>query len=122
MKKFISQKGAVSIILAILLLSVLLVIGLGISILMIQQIKMSGQAGRSVVAYYAAEAGAERCLYEVRKNGAVSCLDDNNWVQLDTASPFNEASYKATYNGSDIIESTGRFRGTNRKVEASWTP
>ena len=122
MKKFISQKGAVSIILAVLLLSVLLVIGLGISILMIQQIKMSGQAGRSVVAYYAAEAGAEKCLYEVRKNEAVSCPDDANWVQLDTVSPFNEAYYKTTYNGSDTIESTGRFRGTTRKVEASWAP
>ena len=83
---------------------------------------MSGQVGRSVVAYYAAEAGAERCLYQVRKNGAVSCLDDDNWVQLDTVSPFNEAFYKTTYNGLDAIESTGRFRKTTRKVEASWAP
>ena len=115
MKKFISQKGAVSIILAILLLSVLLIIGLGISILMIQQIKMSGQAGRSVVAYYAAEAGAERCLYEVRKNGAVSCPFTD--VALD-----NQATYSTDYNGLDTITSIGQFRGTNRKVEASWTP
>ncbi len=120
MKKFISQEGAVSIFLAVLLLSVLLVIGLGISVLMIRQIKMSGQAGRSVVAYYAAEAGAERCLYEVRKNGAVSCPDDDSWVQLDTLSPFNEASYKTTYNGVDTIKSIGQFRGTNRRVELSW--
>jgi len=121
MKKFISQKGAVSIILAVLLLSVLSIIGLGISILMIQQIKMSGQAGRSVVAYYAAEAGAEKCLYQVRKETGEGC-DDTGQISETVGSGSYQASYTAEYNGLDAITSIGQYRGTNRKVELDWSP
>jgi len=101
--------------LAVLLLSILLVIGLGISVLMLQQMRLSGQAGRSVVALYAADAGAERCLYEVRKNEAVSCpfID----VTLDFSS---QATYTVVYDGVSTITSIGKFRGTSRKVELTW--
>lgn len=112
-KGFNFQRGAVSIILAVLLLGELLVIGLGVSILMINQIKMSGQTGLSVGAFYAAEAGAERCLYEVRKNGAVNCPFFD--VNLD-----NQANYTTDYNGVDTITSVGQFRGASRKVELYW--
>lgn len=116
MKKNISQKGAVSILLAILLLSVLLIIGSGIAVLIIQQIKMSGQMGRSVVAYYAAESGAERCLYELRQNGATSCPFTDVPLSFNT-----NAKYTVIYNdGIDKIESIGQFMGVSRKVEVSW--
>jgi len=111
MKKNISQQGAISILLAMLLLTELLVIGLGISFLMVSQIKMSGQVGQSVVAFYAAEAGAEKCLYEVRKGTAVCPA---------TGSLDNGANYATTYNGSDTITSIGQFKDTDRKVELTW--
>ena len=111
MKKNISQQGAISILLAVLLLAELSIIGLGISLLAIQQLKLSGQVGQSVVAYYAAEAGAERCLYEARK-GTGSCPAIGS---LD-----NGASYATTYNGTDTITSIGQFKSTNRKVELTW--
>lgn len=143
MKKFISQKGAVSIVLAILLLSILLVIGLGISVLMINQIKMSGQLGQSVVAFYAAEAGAERCLYHVRCVGAgedatTECIaetgagldqgcasvggiilnDDNGINYLD----LPNTSYRAERVTDTSLTSMGRFQITTRKVELDWSP
>jgi len=115
MSKIFFQKGVISILLSILILSVVLVIALGISFLMLQQIKMSGQIGHSVVAFYAAEAGAERCLYEVRKNGASSCPFSD--VPLD----FNSnAKYSTSYNGLNTITSIGQFFGTSRKVELTW--
>ena len=112
MKKNISQQGAISILLAVLLLAELSVIGLGIATLTVGQIKMSGQVGQSVIAYYAAEAGAERCLYDVRKEGAVSCPY--------TDVPLGNAKYSTSYNGSDTITSIGQFESTNRKVELTW--
>ena len=114
------QQGAISIFLSVLLLSVILLIALGVSSLMIAQLKMSGQVGYSVVAFYAAEAGAERCLYEVRKSGAGSCPFTD--VQLETVSPFDNVFYTVTYNGSDTIKSIGQYLGTSRKVELTWTP
>ena len=109
----ISQKGVISILLATLILSIISIIAFGISALMLQQIRMSNQMGNSVVAFYAAEAGAERCLYAVRKNGAVTCPFIG--VLLD-----NNAKYTVDYNGSNAVESTGEFRNTTRKVELSW--
>ena len=115
MNKLFFQKGVISILLSVLILSIVSVITLGISFLMLQQIKMSGQVGHSVVAFYAAEAGAERCLYEVRKNGASSCPFSD--VSLD----FNSnAKYSASYNGSNAVISIGQFFNTSRKVELTW--
>jgi len=112
MKKNISQQGAISILLAVLLLTELSVIGLGIATLTVKQLRMSRQVGQSVVAYYAAEAGAERCLYDVRKSGAVSC------PYTDVS--LSDAKYSTSYNGSDTITSIGQFESTNRKVELTW--
>ena len=110
----ISQKGVISILLATLILSIISIIAFGISALMLQQIRMSKQMGDSVIAFYAAEAGAERCLYEVRKGSGVCDFTD---ISLD----FNSsAKYTVTYNGSNEIKSTGVFRNTARKVELNW--
>jgi hypothetical protein len=113
--KNIFTKGAVTILLSVLLLSILLVIGLGVSALMLQQIKLSGQIGKSVVAFYAADSGAEKCLYDVRQLSAGSC--PYSGVPLDFDS---QATYTTSYNGTNQITSIGQFRGAGRKVELSW--
>lgn len=114
-KKIIAQRGAISIILAILLLNVVTVVGLTIALLIFQQLKMSGQTGRSVVAFYAANAGAERCLYRVRKDGEIDCPFTDEALDFDP-----NAMYTTVYNGSNQITSVGRFGITSRKVELSW--
>jgi hypothetical protein len=115
-KKFNFQRGASTILLGILILSVLLVIGLGISLLMSKQIKVSGQVGQSVVAFYAAEAGAERCLYLVRK------VDGGVDYSLSGTLDFNSnAQYTTQYlAGSDTITSSGQFGSASRKLEVKW--
>ena len=111
----VSEKGAVTIALAVMMMSMLTVIGITISTLMLQQVRMSAQAGQSVIAFYAADAGAERCLYELRKNEAVSCPFSD--VPLDFST---DAMYTTTYNGSNQIISTGRFKDASRKLELAW--
>jgi len=113
MNNGLSQKGAVSIVLAVLLLSILLVIGLSVSALMLQQIRLSGQSGQSVIAFYAAEAGAERCLYEVRK-GSNSCF----WIDEPLDIPLTK--YSVDYNGTNLIESRGEHGRTVRRLELGW--
>jgi len=114
MNNGLSQKGVVSIVLAVLLLSILLVIGLGISALMLQQLKLSGQSSQSVIAFYAADAGAERCLYEVRK-GSNNCP----WTNVSLDIPLTK--YTVGYTpGTNLIESTGSYRMTVRKLELGW--
>ncbi|MFH1667872.1 MAG: hypothetical protein ABH884_02505 [Candidatus Komeilibacteria bacterium] len=99
-----------------MVLSVIVVIGLGISVLILQQIKTSRQMGQSVIAFYAAESGAERCLYDVRKVGANTC--SYNEVSLD----FNsDAKYTTTKsNGADRIDSVGWYQNVSRALELTW--
>ena len=111
-KNILPQKGAISIILAVMIMGMIMIITASMSALMIQQIRMSGQAGYSVVAFYAADAGAERCLYEIRKEGAMSC---SHAVDFGSG-----AKYTTSYNGSSVITSKGEYRGVSRKVELNW--
>ncbi|MBU1091326.1 hypothetical protein KKA27_00430 [Patescibacteria group bacterium] len=116
-----SKGGAVSILLSLLVLSGLLIIGSGVSFLMIGQIKMSGEAGRSVVALYAADAGAEECLYQVRTEGVTTgCSGPMQKIETTIIGGIGfEASYEVTYDDSisPIIKSLGQFGDVNRKLE-----
>ncbi|PIY74402.1 MAG: hypothetical protein COY10_00865 [Candidatus Portnoybacteria bacterium CG_4_10_14_0_2_um_filter_43_36] len=117
-RKILVQKGAVTILLTVMVLNVLLVIGLGVSVLIFQQIKSSVQSGESVVAFYAADAGAERCLYEIRQNDAVSCPYTDISLDFDS-----RAKYTTVYDyavSSTTMVSAGQYLGTNRKVELNW--
>ena len=60
------QKG-VSLLFVILIMGVILSIGLGISSILVQQIKLMEDIGYSVVSFYAADSGVERQLYELYK-------------------------------------------------------
>lgn len=60
----ISQKGAVSLYLALMTMIILLAIGLGITTIIISQMRMIRGMGDSVVAFHAADTGIERILYE----------------------------------------------------------
>jgi|TARA_Y100000031_G_scaffold69444_1_gene77170 uncharacterized protein (UPF0333 family) len=118
----LSQRGAVSVILAVLLMSELLVIGLGMSILIVQQIRMSSQTGLSVVAFYAADAGAEKCLYQARNMTGTECgtPGGGSIVNESIGTGVYTANYTAVFNGSDNLTSIGQLRGVSRKLELTW--
>lgn len=65
----IQKSKGISLYIAFMVMTVLLVIGFGISSLLVSQIKTLRQRGNSVVAYYAAETGIERELYERNPQG-----------------------------------------------------
>jgi len=118
----LGQRGVVSVILTVLLMSELLVIGLGMSILIIQQIKMSSQAGLSVVAFYAADAGAEKCLYQARKATGTECgtPGGGSIVNESIGTGVYTANYTAIFNGSNNLTSIGQLKGISRKLELTW--
>ena len=59
-----SQKG-ISVYIVFMIMTILLVIALGMNTLLISQIKMLRGMGDSVVAFYAADTGIDRALYEI---------------------------------------------------------
>ena len=62
--KMLKCERGVSLYLALLIMAILLSIGLGMSAILFGQIKIIRGMGDSVVAFYAADTGIERALYE----------------------------------------------------------
>lgn len=83
-------------------------------------VKISGAVTRSFRAYFAAEAGAERLLFEVRKNeydlGAYSAS------QVFSGTLSNSSSYSVDYKSfaPTIFSSIGSFEKMRRSVEISF--
>lgn len=116
------EKGAIAIILTVLILGVTLLIAMGLSLIFVQEIKNSGLVGQSSPAFYAADAGAEYALYEILK--ADPELDDPiNCPAAGNCSKTINFSYGARANVSwtnSSINSLGFFGGTRRRVQISW--
>lgn len=121
-----SQCG-VSIYLAIVIMFVLLGIGLGISTLLVGQIRMIRGMGYSVVAFYAADTGIERELKEKNPTG----ITYSGYLDLDNSGGQNDedSSYTVKVSGpgdddcpdlpqvDKCIQSLGVYKGTRRAIE-----
>jgi hypothetical protein len=118
-KKFIFlQKGesGVSLIFALLILAGILATSLGVAVLMLKEIKISTNIGNSVPAYYAAEAGIEKILYDVRYNGVEPY--NIGETSLGIGSTFE---VKIVDVGPPCrIKSVGSYEGIKRGVEIEY--
>lgn len=104
---------------AMFVLAIALGIGLSVSALIINQVKMAVDAGQSVAAFYAADAGAEKCLYQVRKPPSTDPCDTFPGGSINTTLT-NGASFIVSRDAEKIIRSLGTYQRTNRKIELSW--
>ncbi len=91
---------------------------------MVLEIKMTRQISDSIPAFYAADAGAEMCLYYARRGGiGNSCFDVGTSITqaVDPAGAMgNGSTYSANRYSDTEIDSTGGFLQTNRSVEVYW--
>ena len=135
MRFTISQKG-VSIYLALIIMIILLAIGLGITTIIVFQMKMIRGMGDSVVALYAADTGIERALYDGKNAnshygptpingssyevGVVCCQSGTGicaWVAGECPSGLIEDS---TCNAFYLCyKSVGTYRGIRRAIEVT---
>lgn len=121
-----TEKGS-SLFLTILIMSILLGVSLGISTLLIKQIRIIKGVGDSVVAFYAADSGIEKAIYAYYKAGVKA--EDINFFeeQLGNGSFFSVRGYKAGEGGVDClppnqyycIKSVGTYNGVRRAIEVS---
>jgi len=107
-----NQKG-VSLFLAIMIMSVLSAVALALIGISISGIKIAKGLEDSVMAFYAANTGIERALYNIRKDGIL----DNFSGTLE------ETSYEVTIDSdgtSATITSVGSYRETKRAIEVNY--
>ncbi|MBU0476700.1 hypothetical protein KKB68_01665 [Patescibacteria group bacterium] len=110
----LQNNRGISIYITLLIMALLLAMGLGMSAILLGQIKIIRGMGNSVIAFYAADTGVEWALYNIRKeegNGNVS----ESW---DT-----DYGYSVTTNPCDLkicIKSLGTFKETKRAIEVKY--
>ena len=95
-------------------MSVILAIGLGLSIILIQQTKMMVGIGNSVVAFYAADSGIEKSLYDILKKGGTGNVSENwglNYGYQVTVTPCGSKS---------CVKSIGTYQETKRAIEVEY--
>ncbi|MBA3047476.1 pilus assembly PilX N-terminal domain-containing protein [Patescibacteria group bacterium] len=133
----IKNKNGTALMMALLILTSILAVSLGAAKLVMSGLKMSGTQERSAIAYFAAEAGIERVLREIRKNGfsAGDCDAATNQYVDFSADPAecdsndahselltNNASFKVIYTSDSprTFVSIGEYTGVRRVVEISY--
>jgi len=117
-KKFKENNGS-ALLLTLLILTSILVVALGAAGLIVPGIKMSRTQEQSTKAFFAAEAGAERALWEVRKNGFPLPGIDTVDVFPGTGNLDNDSIYQIDYSAvSPVVTftSTGQYQQTRRSV------
>lgn len=115
-----SQRG-VSALFALLIMTLILGISLGISTILLQQLKMIREIGNSVIAFYAAETGIEEILVS-KENPSSSCIKDspcelnNGATYYLIINPAGPACSSTNY----CLKSIGIFKKTRRGIEVNY--
>ncbi len=112
------QKGIILYV-TLLMISAFMVIVLTLTSVSMSQIKISFQAGDSVKAFTAADAGVEQALYNIRIVDPPDFSNVNVPVVLSNGSSF---TFDIVQNNptSATIKSKGVFRNTRRTIEAKY--
>ena len=126
-----NQKGIVSIFISTMIMIVSLAMVLGLTVIFVGHLRIVKGMGDSVVAFYAANTGIERLLYEDRKCRQKTapcsppCVSD--CFGLISSTEFTEtlgngAVYRAKFSiqtGREYFESVGIFEGARRAISVS---
>lgn len=124
------NKKGISVLYVVFIASILLAIGLGISGILIQQIKTLGEIGHSVAAFYAADSGIERVLMAWQAPE----LEPDYYSCYSLSSPACSLANGATYRvfvleggGVDCsleftfcIKSIGTYKKTSRAIKINY--
>jgi hypothetical protein len=136
LKKILTNKrGATLLMITLLIMTSILTVGLSLGSVVINGLKVSKTQANATQAYFAAEAGAEKFLWEVRKGvfdpptGKPTC-EDGEYINTgfdgcvgteQRSTLFDGAEYYILYNYDTVDATTtltnfGEYRGTRRAV------
>ena len=113
-KIYRSQKG-VSLMFAIFILTFVLSIGLGISTILVRQVKITREIGYSVIAFYAADSGIEEVLLMAAPTPTSDSVNGASYdVQVENggAGSCTASNY--------CIKSIGSYKNTRRAIEIQY--
>ena len=109
-----NQKG-VSLYLAIMIMSMLSAVVLGLISISISGIKIAKGLENSVISFYAANTGIEHSLYKIRKDGEAGIV----WGTLLDGETDYDVDVEVNA-GITTIKSIGTYRNTKRAIEVNY--
>lgn len=120
LKKYLGnlkEKRGSALILTMFIMAGMLIVAMGGAYVVLLGIKAGGIQAQSTKAYYAAEAGAERLLWELRWNGYEYATTSDPYIFSDTLS--TGCGYEVYFMGFPpfIFRSIGEFQNSKRSVE-----
>jgi len=115
-----SQKGQTAILMSYFILSIILLVALTVANLMVAEIQMSRGVANSVPAYFASDAGVERCLYEIYAAAGVGCDAPTGFPKTYVYNMSNGAMATINRQNANNINSDGVFADTHRKINLNW--
>jgi hypothetical protein len=120
-RKIKSIRSGSALILTMFILAGMMIVALSGSYVVLVGIKSGGIQSQSVKAYFMAESGAERLLYELRKKGTTygnELLFSNQPVLEEEFASTNSAYHVFFMNRTPLIyHSIGTHQNTKRNVE-----
>lgn len=125
MKNFIKNvknKKGTTLLLSLLILAVIFAIAIGVSNIILNQIKITGRVEESVLAFYAADTGIECKLYDIfilKSPESNSCSQFQSPRYLENKSTIVELNFSTSSIGSSI-ESIGQYILTRRGIKIEW--
>lgn len=131
LNQFISSrisKSGVALLYALLVLGAVSLISLVIATLTLRNIKMARDVGSGIIAYYAADSGVERALYEIMVNGNTSDRPNTPLRELTSANysytvddTFNCSNYytQDSLNMDETLEFDNL--GNSTRMHLSWS-
>jgi Tfp pilus assembly protein PilX len=122
MKRAPTQRGSM-LIYAMLTMSVMLAVGITLNALFVSKLRLANAERNTIVALYAADSGAEECIYEYRTGTDEPALTMDNGATVtitDIASGTTVTDCSTQLTPPEQFRSTGAFRGATRALEISF--
>lgn len=118
MKKTEFQSGT-SLYLAVIIMVIILAVALGLTAILVSQLKMVKETGYSVIAFYAADAGIEKFLKECYMSVPVDLSGSlSNGAQYQVSFLLNGAGGCVADNY--CVKSIGTYQGVSRAIEITY--
>ena len=114
------NKKGISVLYVVFIMSILLAIGFGLSGILVQQIKMLGEIGYSVVAFYAADSGIEKVLVDRQAPNLTPGYYNSSLVNGATYEVFVVPSGGSCSALNFCIKSIGRYQKVKRAIEINY--
>lgn len=133
-KTFKKEEG-VTIYMALMILSIVMAIGLGLTTLILGELRTTRDISNFIIDIYAADAGVERALYKLRRTGGLNPCESTSDCVITSSDagvePFaNGAQYVATVLDGNVawcdpakfkcFRSIGTLGDTSRAFELSF--